>query len=186
MDAQKTIRMVNQIDTEALQNTIKKLKQQPELGKCKFRASNKWLGGNHNCSTITGFYGAGQDIPHKQPFELHADEPAVLAGQDQAANPVEHLLNALAACLTTSMDAHAAARGINIQELESEIEGDIDLNGYLGLSEAVPKGYSNIRIRFKVKTDEDNTQTLKKLAQYSPVYNTIVNGAKVDIQIEPK
>ena len=106
--------------------------------------------------------------------------------EDQAANPVEHLLNALAACLTTSMVAHAAARGINIQELESEIEGDIDLNGYLGLSEAVPKGYSNIRIRFKVKTDEDNTQTLKKLAQYSPVYNTIVNGAKVDIQIEPK
>jgi uncharacterized OsmC-like protein len=186
MAEQQTITRVNGIDMNVLQETVSAIEKDPELGKCKFRATNKWLGANHNCSTITGFYGAKQEIAHKQPFELHADEPPILAGQDQGANPVEHLLNALAGCVTTSMVAHAAVRGIHIEELESELEGDIDLNGFLGLNESVPKGYTNIRIRFKVKADTDNMERLKRLTAYSPVYNTITRGAKVDITVEPK
>jgi uncharacterized OsmC-like protein len=148
--------------------------------------SNKWLNGNHNCSTITDFYGAKQNISHKQQFELHADEPAILAGEDQGPNPVEHLLNALASCLTTALVAHAAVHGIHIDELESEIEGDIDINGYLGLPKEVPRGYKDIRVKMKVKTDVENMERLKRLAQYSPVYNTLINGTKVDLQVEPK
>lgn len=110
----------------------------------------------------------------------------MLAGSDQGANPVEHLLNALAGCVTTSMVAHAAVRGIHIEELESELEGDIDLRGFLGLDPNVPKGYTNIRLRFKVKTDADNLEKLRSLAAFSPVYNTITNGAKVDIVVEQK
>jgi uncharacterized OsmC-like protein len=98
---------------------------------------------------------------------------------------VEHLLNALAGCVTTSMVAHAAVRGIEIQELESELEGDIDLWGFFGLAD-VPKGYTAIRVKFKVKTAEENIEKLKSLAAFSPVYNTLINGTKVDIQIEPK
>ena len=117
--------MVNGIHMDTLKGTVNAIEQDPDLGACKFRASNKWLGGNHNCTTVTGFYGARQEIAHQQQFELHADEPPILAGNDNGANPVEHLLNALAACVTTSMVAHAAVRGINIEELESELEGDI-------------------------------------------------------------
>jgi uncharacterized OsmC-like protein len=186
MDAQKTIEAVNGIDLETLRSTIETVRHDPEMGKCRFRASNRWIGGNHNCTTVTGFYCARQDIAHRQPFELHADEPALLAGEDQHANPVEYLLKALAACVTTSMVAHAATRGIHIDELESEIEGDLDMNGYLGLSDDVPKGYTNIRVRFKVKTDEENLEKLKSLAEFSPVYNTIINGANVDIEVESK
>ena len=178
--------MVNGIHMETLQGTVNAIEQEPELGACKFRARNKWLGGNHNCTTVTGFYGAKQEIAHKQAFELHADEPPILAGHDEGANPVEHLLNALAACVTTSMVAHAAVRGINIEELESELEGDIDLRGFLGLDNDVPKGFTNIRINFKVKTDVDNMERLKRLTAYSPVFNTITQGAKVDIQVETK
>lgn len=185
MAEQKTINVVNGVNTNILQDTVGKIKKEPELGKCSFHVNNKWINGNHNCNSIIGFYVAKQDIPHKQQFELHADEPPMLAGQDKAANPVEYLLSALASCLTTSMVAHAAVRGIHIEELESEIEGDIDMNGYLGLSEDVPKGYTNIRVKFKVKSDAD-MEKLKKLAAYSPVYNTITNGASVDIQLEPK
>jgi uncharacterized OsmC-like protein len=87
------------------------------LGACRFRASNTWLSGNHNRSTVTGFHGARQEIAHRQSFTLDADEPAILAGNDEGANPVEHLLHALASCLTTSMVAHAAVRGIEIEEL---------------------------------------------------------------------
>jgi hypothetical protein len=106
--------MVNDIHMETLQGTVSAIEQEPDLGQCKFRGHNKWLGGNHNCTTITGFYGARQEIAHKQQFKLYADEPSILAGNDEGANPVEHLLNELAACVTTSMVAHAAVRGINL------------------------------------------------------------------------
>jgi len=177
---------VNGIHMQTLQGTVHAIEQEPDLGQCKFRARNKWLGGNHNCTTITGFYGARQEIAHKQQFELHADEPPILAGNDDGANPVEHLLNALAACVTTSMVAHAAVRGIHIEELESELEGDIDLRGFLGLSNNVPKGFTNIRINFKVKADVGNLERLKRLTAYSPVLNTITQGASVDIQVVAK
>ena len=177
---------VNGIHMETLQGTVHAIEQEPDLGQCKFRARNKWLGGNHNCTTVTGFYGARQEIAHKQQFELHADEPPILAGGDEGANPVEHLLNALAACVTTSMVAHAAVRGIHIDELESELEGDIDLRGFLGLSRDVPKGFTEIRVKFKVKADVDNMERLKRLTTYSPVFNTITQGANVDIQVEAK
>ena len=186
MSQAKQINIINGLDMDVLKETVSSVENQPELGKCRFRATNKWLGGGHNCTTITSFYGAGQEMSHKQAFELHADEPPILAGQDSAANPVEHLLNALASCMTTSMVAHAAVRGIQIDEVESEIEGDIDLRGFLGLSEDVPKGYTNIRIKFKVKSDVDDMDKLKSLVEFSPVYNTIINGSNVDIQIEPK
>jgi uncharacterized OsmC-like protein len=84
------------------------------------------------------------------------------------------------------MVAHAAVRGIQIEELESELEGDLDLRGFLGLSSDVPKGFTDIRVRFKVKADVDNMERLRRLAEYSPVFNTITQGAHVDIQVDPK
>lgn len=177
--------MVNGIELETLQATVDAIAAEPELGQCRFRASNRWLGGNHNRTTVTGFYGAKQEIAHKQKFELHADEPPILAGHDDGANPVEHLLNALAACVTTSMVAHAAVRGIHIEELESELEGDIDLRGFLGLDYEVPKGYTDIRIKFRVRTDRENLEQLKRLTAFSPVLNTITNGARVNIEVMP-
>jgi len=176
--------MVNGIHMETLLGTVNAIEQEPDLGASKFRASNVWLGGNRNRSTITGFYGAKQEIAHKQKFVLDADEPPILAGNDDGANPVEHLLNALAACVTTSMVAHAAVRGIQIQALESELEGDIDLRGFLGLADDVAKGFTDIRIKFKVKADVKNLDRLKRLTAFSPVLNTITQGAPVDIQVQ--
>jgi uncharacterized OsmC-like protein len=156
----------------------------PELGKCRFRATNAWHGGTDNRTTVNGFYGAKQEIPHKQSFVMRADEPAILAGGDEGANPVEYLLGALAACVTTSMVAHAAVRGIHIDSLESELEGDIDLNGFLGLSDSTPKGYTAIRIRFRVGTDTNNLEQLKELSTFSPVLNTLTDGTRVSIDVE--
>jgi uncharacterized OsmC-like protein len=175
--------IVNGIDLDTLTGTVQAIDQDPELGACKFRARNTWVGGSQNCTTVSGFYGAKQEIAHKQVFELHADEPPILAGNDDGANPVEHLLNALAACVTTSMVAHAAVRGIYIEALESELEGDIDLRGFLGLDEDVPKGFTDIRMKFRVKSDISNMDRLKQLTAFSPVFNTITQGANVDIQV---
>ena len=177
---------VNGIDLSILTETVNAIRKDPELGKCRFRARNKWVGANQNCTMVSDFYGAKSEQRHKQEFEMHADEPPMLAGGDSAANPAEHLLHALASCMTTSLVAHAAVKGIHIEEMESELEGDIDLNGFLGLNPDAPKGYTNIRMKFRVKTDPENLKMLKKLSEFSPIYNTIIKGAKVDIDIESK
>jgi uncharacterized OsmC-like protein len=175
---------VNGVDLDTLGGTVQAIADDPELGKCHFRATNAWHGGTDNRSTIDGFYGAKQEIPHKQPFVMRADEPLILAGADKGANPVEFLLSALASCVTTSMVAHAAVRGIHINSLESELEGDIDLNGFLGLSDTTPKGYTEIRVKFRVDTDTDNLEHLRRLASFSPVLNTLLPGTNVSIQVE--
>ncbi len=184
MSGQKTINLVNGVNMDALGDTVNAIKERPELGDSRFHIRNKWIGGGHNHTTVTDFFSAGQEMSHKQTFELDADEPPVLGSEDKGANPVEHLLHALAACVTTSMVCHAAVRGIRIDELESELEGDIDLRGFLGLSQDVRKGYRNIRVKFKIKTDEENLEKLEALAKFSPVFDVVSNGTSVDIQIE--
>jgi uncharacterized OsmC-like protein len=161
------------------------MERDAELGKTRFRATNKWIDGTHNRSAVYDFYGAGEEKTHQERFESDADEPFMLGGHDQAPNPAEHLLNALAACVTTSMVAHAAARGIHIEELESQLEGDIDLRGFLGVSNDVPKGYTSIRVKFRVKADVDNMERLRRLTEYSPVYNTLLHGTNVEVEVEP-
>lgn len=176
-------RRLNGVDLDTLMGTVNAIQADPELGVSKFRASNTWLSANHNRSTVTGFYAAKQEIAHAQTFAMDADEPAILAGGDQGANPVEHLLHALASCLTTSIVAHAAVRGIEIEELESELEGDIDLNGFLGLDAEIPKGFTEIRVRFRVKADPKDMESIKRLTMFSPVFNTITQSARVNVDV---
>lgn len=174
---------VNGVDVAGLKQTISAVRQQPALANFHFRATNRWLGGSRNRSTIRGFYGAGkEDDTRTEPFVLDNDEPQVLLGADRAANPVEYLLHALAGCVTTTMAMHAAARGITIESVESELEGDIDIQGFLGLSKDVPRGYGNIRVTMRVKSDGDE-RTLAALAQYSPVFNTITSPTPVELRI---
>jgi uncharacterized OsmC-like protein len=177
---------INGVELDKLMATVNAIKAEPELGDCRFRARNAWLGGNHNRTTVKGFYGARQEMEHKQTFTMDADEPEILAGNDEGANPVEHLLHALASCLTTSMVAHAAVRGIEIEELESELEGDIDLRGFLGLAMDVPKGYTNIRAKFRVKAKPEDIPRIRELASFSPVFSTITNGANVEVEVALK
>ena len=186
MTVKERVNLVNGIDIDALQETIAAIQHEPQRGRCKFRAKNKWVDGNHNRSTITDYCRGEEVLTHAEEFELHADEPAWLAGHDTAPSPEEHLLHALAGCFTSSIVAHAAVRGIWIEELESEIEGDIDLRGFLGLDPKTPKGFTDIRVNFKVKTDLENLEMLKSLAEMSPVYNTILPGVKVEITVERK
>jgi uncharacterized OsmC-like protein len=178
--------VVNGVDLEVLGGTVGAVQAEPELGVCRFRASNSWVDGARNESRVTGFYGAAQEIAHRQTFTMVADEPPILAGNDDGANPVEYLLHALASCLTTSMVAHAAVRGIRIEAMTSELEGDLDLNGFLGLNPETPKGYTGIRAKFRVDAAEGDIDAIRELADFSPVFNTLKNGVKVDVQVELK
>jgi uncharacterized OsmC-like protein len=174
----------NGVDVGALFDTIDAVKADEALAEFRFRASNRWIDGGHNRSTIMGFFGCkAEDETRTQPFVMDADEPPVLLGKDNGANPVEYVLHALAACLTTTMAYHAAARGIEIEAIDSTLEGDLDLRGFLGLSDEVRKGYREIRINFRVKSDASSS-TLRELAQFSPVYDIVSNSLPVKIGVE--
>ena len=179
-------KIVNGVDVSKVEGTVEAIKGQPDIAKFKFRLNNKWINAGHNHSTVGKFYGTNQENSHLQTFEMDADEPFILAGTDLCANPVEYLLHALAGCLTSTLVYHAAVRGIKIEELESSLEGDIDIRGFLGLSDEVRRGYQNILVNFKVKTDAENIEKLKALSKLSPVFDVISNGTKVDVQIERK
>lgn len=178
--------VINGVDVDRLGTTIQAVQQNTSLATFRFRAKNRWIDGGHNRSTIQSFYGAGkEDTTRTQPFVLDADEPPVLLGKDQGANPVEYVLHALAACLTTSLVYHAAARGIHIESVESTLEGDLDLQGFLGLSDEVRRGYKEIRVHFTIETDAPAEQ-LKELAKFSPVHDIVSNPVPVSIQIDKR
>lgn len=184
--AQQTEKIVNGVDAQAVADAVNMFTDKPELAKFKFRLHNKWIDGGHNHSTVGKFFGANKENEHTGKLELDADEPPLLAGTDKGANPVEHLLNALAACLTTTLVYHAAVRGIKIDELESELIGNIDLRGFLGITNEVRNGYEDITVNFKVKTDEKNIDKLKALSKLSPVFDVTTHGTNVNVNIERK
>src|SRR5215468_11464939 len=177
--AKKLSTVVNGVMVDDLMDTIEAVKATPAIAKFRFSVQNQWQGGSQNCSTAHAFYGATEDQTHPKPFVLQADEPAALLGKDTAANPVEHLLHALASCLTTSMVYHASARGIRIDKIESSFEGDLDLRGFLELDPAVRKGYQGIRARFQVSANvpDDQLQEIVRLGTgHSPVFDSLLNG----------
>jgi uncharacterized OsmC-like protein len=184
IESREPSHVVNGVDLEALGATVSTIADNPELGQSKFRARNRWANGTVNRSALDDFHAAGADHHHQRTYTLTADEPALLAGGDEAPNPVEFLLHALASCVTTSVVAHAAVKGIVIERLESELEGDIDLNGFLGLNPETPKGYSEIRMKVRARTSEESFRRLPALAEFSPVYNTLKNGANVRLEFE--
>lgn len=178
---------INGVNVDELFRTIDAVKKAPVVAKFKFRANNRWLDGGHNRTTIRNFYGTQQEHARSQAFTLDADEPPVLLGEDRAPNPVEYALTALAACVTSSIVYHAAAKGIRIHSMESRLEGDIDLQGFLGIRDDVPRGYKEIRMYVKISADappEKLDEIVRLGPTYSPVYDTITRAVPVKVQLE--
>ena len=188
MKQKQATETINGVDTARLFETVESIRKSPNLAVFRFRLNNDWLGGGRNKSIVQNFYGVGEeDFTRKKPFIINADEPAVLLGSDKAPNPVEYLLHALAACVTTSMIYHAAAKGITIKEVESRVEGKLDLRGFLGLSEDVRPGYENIQMDFKIKADVPEDQLADVLAlgpKFSPVFDSITRPVTVSVRLD--
>lgn len=183
----KPTEIINGVDVNRLAKTIDDINIDPELATFRFQVSNTWDNGGHNQTSIKRFYGAKRQIDHEVPFRIEADEPPILLGGDQGANPVEYLLTALAGCLTTTLVYHAAARGIIIRSVESELDGELDLRGFLGLSDKVRKGYKNIRVRFSIDSDapQDVLETLTVVAQrHSPVFDMLSNPVDISVSAQ--
>jgi uncharacterized OsmC-like protein len=180
-------RIRNGVDSQQMYGTLDAIKENPELGIFQFRAHNHWVDGAHNRSTIKGFYGAGQeDTSRAAAFTVDAGEPAVLLGTDTGANPAEYLLHALAACLTTTLVYIATARKVRLTEVESTLEGNMDVRGCLGLGDDVRNGFSDIKVTFTVKGDapaEKLREIVERAQARSAVFDMVTNGVPVEVGV---
>lgn len=185
METHNSVKL-NGLDTKQMVDTIEAIRAQPSLARFEFRNRNRWIDGGENHSTIQGFYGAGrEDDSRRKPFVFVNGEPPVLLGDNEGANPVEFLLHALAGCVTTTFVLHAAARGIRIESISTELSGNIDLRGLLDLDDSVSPGYEQIRIRMDVVADcsDDELDALLAFTRdHSPVCNTVCRPVPVVVE----
>jgi uncharacterized OsmC-like protein len=176
----------NGVNTPDLLATINVVKGTPALAKFRFRASNTWKSGTYSESRVEAFSGAGGEHKHETQFTYGADHPAVLVGQDRGPTPIEFLLHGLASCITAGIGNIAAVRGVNLTSVESRVEGDIDLQGILGLSNEVRNGYERIRVSFDIKGDapeEKLREIVEQACARSAVFDVLTNGVPVDVSI---
>jgi uncharacterized OsmC-like protein len=177
----------NGVDTPKLFATIGAVASQPTLGQFRFRAQSHWVGGTQSHTTIAGFYGVGAEMQHDAPFQASADHPKILCGEDNAPAPVEWVLHALAACLTAGIANISAARGVTLHSVECSVEGDIDLQGILGLSGRVRNGFQAIRVNYTVKGDapeEKLQQIVDQARARSAVFDILTGHVPVTIEVD--
>jgi len=176
----------NGVNTPALLATINAVKEMPALAKFQFRASSRWITGTYSESRVESFSGAGGEHSHQTAFRYGADHPAVLVGEDRGPTPIEFLLHALAMCITAGIGNIAAVRGVTLTSVESQVEGDIDLEGILGLSDKVRNGYERIRISFTIAGDappEKLREIVEQSRARSAVFDVLTNGVPVDVSV---
>ena len=177
----------NGVDTPKLFATIGAVASQPTLAQFRFRAQSHWIGGTQSRTTIAGFYGVGAEMQHEAPFQASADHPKILCGEDNAPAPVEWVLHALAACLTAGIANISAARGVILHSVECSVEGDIDLQGILGLSDKVRNGFQAIRVNYLVKGDapeEKLRQIVDQARARSAVFDILTGHVPVTIEVD--
>jgi len=182
--------IVNGVSIDKLFGIMDAIKTNSDIAKFNFRAKGKWISGAHSQTIIKDFYGAGQTHSRKETFVLEKDEPSVLLGTDAGANPGEYALAALNGCLTSALVYHAAAKGIQIDEIETTLDGDVDLLGFLGIDESVRNGYNRINVAFKIKADNATDEQLNELVRLaqkrSPIFDNISNPTPIEVNVERK
>jgi uncharacterized OsmC-like protein len=175
----------NGIDTAQVYGTLDALKAQPELARFEFRVSNRWIDGPHSRSTIHGFWGAGaEDVSRPEPFVVDASEPPVLFGHNEAPNPAEYLLHAVAGCMTLTIVNVAAARKVELHEVTSTVTGVLDARGATGLDDSYRNGFESIRVSFSIRgaaSPEKLQEIVERAKARSVVYDMLTNGVPVEL-----
>lgn len=177
-------RAMNGVDVPTLVATLGAVREQRSLAKFTFRANGEWLSGTHSQTTFSGFFGAGGEQSHDHPQTVHGDHPSVLCGQGKGPTPVELLLAGLSACITAGIGNIAAMRQIELESVETTIEGDIDLQGIFGMNETVRNGFSGIRATFHIK-GKAHGYVLQSIVEQSiarsAVFDVLTNGIPVTV-----
>jgi uncharacterized OsmC-like protein len=176
--------ILNGLNTDELSECIETLGADHSQGAYQFRAINKWVNGAQCQTSIRDYSIVGLTVCRQRTHELISDEPVGLLGEDAGPNATEALLHALASCLSTSFIYHATARGVKIEQLELCLEGNIDINGFLGTDDSVRNGFSDIKVTCKVKSEasQERIEELLQIAQdRSPVFDCVTHEVPVTV-----
>jgi uncharacterized OsmC-like protein len=178
----------NGVDTGQVYGTLDALKAQPELARFEFRVSNRWITGPHSRSEIKGFWGAGaEDTTRDEPFVVDASEPPVLFGHNEAPNPAEYLLHALAGCLTLTIVNVAAARKVDLDEVTCTLTGVLDARGATGLDDSYRNGFERIHVAYSIRGDaspEKLREIVDRAKARSVVYDMVSNGVPIQLDAD--
>ena len=176
----------NGVNVQALLDAREALKGAPGATAFTWRASCKWQNGTHSTSKVKGFFGLGQEQSHKTETSFEADHPEIFASEDKGITPIEYVLVGLASCLTAGIAAVAQNRGVQLNSVESQLEGKMDIRGILGMDSEVRNGYDDIKVTFKIDADASKPEIEAIVAQSqkrSAVYDVITNPVNVTVEV---
>lgn len=187
MEQNTTMQVDNGVNVEALLGAREALDATPEAAQFKWRATCEWVNGTHCRNTVSGFFGLGEEQSRGKNFTIEADHPEVFASEDNAATPVEIVLSGLASCLTAGIAAVAQHRGIQLRSVKATLEGDMDLQGILGIDDEVRNGFDGIKVTYKIDADADKEDIEALVAQSqkrSAVYDIVTNPTNVTVEVD--
>jgi len=176
----------NGVNVDALLGAREALDQAPEAAQFKWRATCEWVNGTHSRSTIGDFFGLGAEQSRNKTFSVEADHPQVFASEDNAPTPVELVLSGLASCLTAGIAAVAQRRGIQLHSVKATLEGDMDLQGILGIDDDVRNGFGAIRVHFDIRGDasaDDIKALVAQSQKRSAVFDIVTNPTNVFVTV---
>lgn len=171
---------------DRLGQAIDAITEEPDAGRFTFRAETEWTDGLKCVTGIDEFEQGGERVPSRR-FEIEGDEPEQILGERTAPNAVELLLAALGSCLTVGHAANAAAMGIELDDLRFETEGDVDLRGFLGISEDVRPGYDAVTCVTRVEADASEAELAElrdRVEATSPLLDNVTNAVSLETDFE--
>ena len=174
----------NGVNVEALLGAREALTETPEAAAFKWRATSEWINGTHSRATVDGFFGLGEEQKHRQAFQFDADHPEVFAAEDNGATPVEFILVGLAGCLSAGIASVAQNRNIQLRSVKATLEAGMDLQGILGIDDAVRNGFDGIRVHYEIDADATPDEIAALVAQSqkrSAVFDIVTNPTDVTV-----
>ena len=174
----------NGVNVEALLGAREALSEAPEAAAFKWRATSEWVRGTHSRATVDGFFGLGEEQKHRQAFQFDADHPEIFAAEDNGATPVEFVLVGLAGCLSAGIASVAQNRGIQLRSVKATLEAGMDLQGILGIDDAVRNGFDGITVHYEIDADATDDEIAALVAQSqkrSAVFDIVTNPTDVTV-----
>ena len=176
----------NGVNVEALLGAREALTATPEAANFTWRATCEWQNGTHSQSVVESFFGLGEEQRHRREFSFDADHPELFASEDNGATPVEYVLVGLASCLTAGIASVAQNRQIQLRRVSATLEGDMDVQGILGIDSDVRNGFSEIKVTYDIDADATPDEIRAIVAQSqkrSAVYDIVTNPTNVSVDV---
>ena len=176
----------NGVNVAALLGEREALSEAPAAAQFKWRAKCDWVHGTYSKTSVEGYFGLGEEQKHKTTFTFDADHPEVFASEDRGATPVELVLAGLASCLTAGVAAVAQHREVQLTSVSATLEGDMDIQGILGMDSDVRNGFDGIKVTYQIDADashEDIEAIVAQSQKRSAVYDIITNPTNVTVDV---